>query len=215
MTQSITTTTSRRRTTHGQQTRQTILKVAVDVASIEGLEGLSIGRLASELGMSKSGLFAHFGSKEELQLAVIDTAREIFAAEVIQPAYSAQPGIARLEALMTAWLSYGERKVFRGGCFFAAVAVEFDSRPGVVRDRIAELIQQWLETVSQIIQEAKDLGEVTPDVDAAQLAFELHTTLWGANGLLQLLNNEQIVTQTKTAITQRLQRIKLPKPLEG
>lgn len=199
----------RRRTTHGQQTRQIILKTAVDVASVEGLEGLSIGRLAAELGMSKSGLFAHFGSKEELQLATIDTALDIFTAEVIQPTQVAQPGAARLKALINAWLSYGECRVFRGGCFFAAVAVEFDGRPGVVRDRITSLVQEWLELVKQVIQEAQDLGEVDPHVDAAQLAFELHTTMWGANTLLQLYDREQIATQTKTTITQWLHRVLL------
>jgi len=130
MVQSVNVPPSRRRTAHGKQTHQTILRTAVDVASVEGLEGLSIGRLATELGMSKSGLFAHFGSKEELQLAAIDTAVEIYATEVVQPAMAVEPGLARLQALMEAWLSYGERKVFRGGCFFAAIAVEFDGRPG-------------------------------------------------------------------------------------
>ncbi len=90
--------------------------------------------------MSKSGLFAHFGSKEELQLAAIAMALDIFTTEVIQPAKEAQPGIARLQALFDAWCSYGKRKVFRGECFSAAVAAEFDSRPGIVRDRLADLI---------------------------------------------------------------------------
>lgn len=204
MTQSRTT-TARRRTAHGKQTRQAILKTAVHVASVEGLEGLSIGRLATELGMSKSGLFGHFGSKEDLQLAAIDTALEIFRAEVIQPARATPPGIARLQALCNAWLSYGERKVFRGGCFFAAVATEFDSRPGVVRDRLATLMQQWLNLLEKVIQEAKDLGELHAEVDPAQLAFELITTMWGANAMLQLCDNQQVVTHTRNAIAQRLQ----------
>jgi AcrR family transcriptional regulator len=204
MSQSGSATAPRRRTTHGQQTRAAILKTAVNVASMEGLEGLSIGRLAAELGMSKSGLFAHFGSKEDLQLAAIETALDIFAAEVVQPARAAEPGMARLQTLVNAWLSYGERQVFPGGCFFAAVAVEFDSRPGVVRDRVLALVQQWLTTLEQIIQEAQSLGELDPTVDAAQLAFELNATMWGANAMLQLCNREQVVAQTKRAIAHRL-----------
>ncbi|MBD2057405.1 TetR/AcrR family transcriptional regulator [Oculatella sp. FACHB-28] len=202
------TVTARRRTAHGQRTRQAILKTATDVASVEGLEGLSIGRLAAELGMSKSGLFAHFGSKEELQLAAIDTALEIYTAEVIQPAMAAQAGITRLEALTNAWLSYGERKVFRGGCFFAAVTVEFDSRPSVVRDRLVDLMQQWLNMIEQFIQEAKDLGELRPDVDASQLAFELHATMWGANAMAQLFEETKIAAQTRRAIADRLNAVR-------
>jgi len=195
----------RRRTTHGQQIRQTILRVAVNVASVEGLEGLSIGRLATELGMSKSGLFAHFGSKEELQLAAIDMALEIFTQEVIQPAALISPGMNRLQTLIQAWLSYGEQKVFRGGCFFAAVATEFDSRPGVVRDRIATLIKQWLTLLETYIQEAKDLGDLDPKVEAAQLALELHALMWGANAILQLYENKQFGAYLKRAIADRLQ----------
>ncbi|HIK17656.1 MAG TPA: TetR/AcrR family transcriptional regulator [Leptolyngbyaceae cyanobacterium M33_DOE_097] len=197
----------RRSTTQGRQTRQAILKTAVNVASVEGLEGLSIGRLASELGMSKSGLFAHFGSKEELQLAAIATAQAIFINEVIRPTRKALPGMTRLYALMEAWLAYGERKVFAGGCFFAAAAMEFDSRPGVVRDRLADITNQWLQRLEKWIGEAKERGEIRADVDAAQLAFELHTLMWGANTMLQLYDNAQVKNQMKTAIAHRLQSI--------
>lgn len=183
------------------------MRAAVDLASVEGLEGLSIGHLAAELGMSKSGLFAHFGSKEELQLAAIDTALDIFVAEVIRPARMAKPGFTRLQALCDAWVSYVERKVFRGGCFFMAVAIEFDSRPGVVRDRVAGLMQQWEGLLRQILQQAQDLGEIRAEVDAAQLAFELITLMWGANALLQLHSDSRVAIQTRTAVAQRLQSI--------
>jgi len=208
MTPTQPTSPSRRRlTAQGQQTRQAILKTAVNVASVEGLEGLSIGRLANELGMSKSGLFAHFGSKEELQLAAIATAQAIFINEVIRPTRKAPPGMARLHTLMEAWLAYGERKVFAGGCFFAVATMEFDSRPGVVRDRLVSITTQWLQRLEKWIIEAKDRGEIRADVDATQLAFELHTLMWGANTMLQLYDNSQVKNQMKIAIAHRLQSI--------
>ncbi|HEX8188504.1 MAG TPA: helix-turn-helix domain-containing protein, partial [Pyrinomonadaceae bacterium] len=128
------------RRAHGERTRQAILEAAVDIASEEGLEGLTIGRLAAELSMSKSGLFAHFGSKEELQLATVEAARDVFVREVVRPAFGAPRGLARLWQLCDVWLGYVRREVFRGGCFFAAAAAEFDGRPGAVRDRVAAIM---------------------------------------------------------------------------
>src|SRR6188472_3204529 len=120
---------------HGAQTRGTIVRAAADLASVEGLDGLSIGRLATELAMSKSGLFAHFGSKESLQLATIEEARQRYVREVIAPALASGSGIKRLHALCESFLSYVERGVFPGGCFFAAATAEFDCKaPGPVRD---------------------------------------------------------------------------------
>jgi AcrR family transcriptional regulator len=118
-----------RRRERGRRTRESILDAAVDLASVEGLDGLTIGRLASALGMSKSGLFAHFGSKEELQLATIEAASEIYIREVIAPARDAERGLPRLVALMDHWLDYLRREVFKGGCFFDAARSEYDSRP--------------------------------------------------------------------------------------
>jgi AcrR family transcriptional regulator len=125
-------------TDQATETRREILRVAVDLASAEGLEGLSMGRLADELHMSKTGIFAHFGSKEQLQLATVDAAKQIFLEQVVQPALQSPRGIPRLKAMLENWLGYVESIVFRGGCFFAAASAEFDSRPGSVRDRIAE-----------------------------------------------------------------------------
>src|SRR5207247_3855694 len=135
---------------HGAQTRGTIVRAAADLASVEGLDGLSIGRLASELAMSKSGLFAHFGSKEELQLAAIEEARQRYVQEVIAPGLAAGSGITRLYALCEAFLSYIERGVFPGGCFFASAMAEFDCKaPGPVRDRIAECQHEWMNTLDR------------------------------------------------------------------
>src|SRR6202046_3553710 len=140
----------------GARTRTTILRAAAGLASVDGLDGLSIGRLATELAMSKSGLFAHFGSKEELQLATIEEAREIYAREVIEPARAGGAGIIRLHALCEAFLSYLERAVFPGGCFFASAMAEFDSKaPGPVRDRIAQCQDQGLTTLAHTADETQ------------------------------------------------------------
>ncbi len=142
------------RRARGDRTRRAILERAVQVASADGLEGLSIGQLASELGVSKSGLFAHFGSKTDLQLATIDAAREIFIEEVIGGS-QAGSGSGRLLSLIDAWLGYMEREVFRGGDFFSAVSTEFDGRPGPVRDRIASVMGEWLLALEAAIQDAQ------------------------------------------------------------
>src|SRR5229473_5043438 len=131
-------------TEQATRTRQEILRLATDIASAEGLEGLSIGRLATELRMSKTGIFAHFGSKEQLQLATIDAAKQIFFQQVVQPSLDSPRGTLRLNAMLDNWLGYVERIVFRGGCFFSAASAEFDSRPGTVRDQIAELTKAWM-----------------------------------------------------------------------
>src|SRR2546422_5997738 len=136
---------SKARQAQGDRSRQAILEVAVHLASVEGLEGLTIGRLASETGMSKSGLFAHFGSKEDLQLATVEAARSIFIENVIRPTFEAKKGLPRLKRLCEIWFDYAQNHVFRGGCFFAAASAQFDNRPGRVRDRIAGIMKEWLQ----------------------------------------------------------------------
>jgi len=149
----------------GQRTRQTILDRAVDLASVEGLEGLTIGRLADELELSKSGLFAHFGSKEELQLATIEQARERFLNEVFRPALAEERGYPRLVAMCHAWLDYVKRGVFPGGCFFAAASFEFDGRPGVVRDAVASTMNEWIAAITKAVQIAQEEGHLDKSVD--------------------------------------------------
>src|SRR5207302_10989533 len=138
-----------RRRLRGMRTRQSILVHAARVGSAEGLEAVSLQRLAGDLGISKSGLFAHFGSKEELHRAAIEAAGKTFAAEVIRPALAAPRGVGRVWALCNSWLSYLERGVFPGGCFFWAVAEEFDSRPGPVRDSVLEKKAYWSYTIER------------------------------------------------------------------
>jgi len=196
----------RGRKAQGQRTRHAILETAVHIASAEGLQGLTIGRLALELSMSKSGLFAHFGSKEELQIATVETARSIFINEVIKPAFAANEGLVRLRTLCDTWLGYVQNGIFRGGCFFAAAAAEFDSRPGVVRDRIAEIMKEWLATLQRAIMEAQNAGQLKSDVDATQLAFEFNSLELGANWAFQLHGDLRAFTRAREAIRERLGR---------
>jgi AcrR family transcriptional regulator len=166
----------------GRRTRASILATAVDIASVEGLEGLTIGRLATELGMSKSGLFAHFGSKEELQLATIGAARDVFIEEVVHPVRTAGRGLPRLRALLEAHLAYLRRNVFQGGCFFGAARMEFDSRPpGPVRDAIAQQTDDWLALLAARVHAAQEAGHLDPDIEPEQLAFELDALQAAAN----------------------------------
>ena len=190
---------------HGARTRGTIVRAAADLASVEGLDGLSIGRLASELAMSKSGLFAHFGSKEELQLATIEEARQRYAREVIEPARAAGSGITRLHALCEAFLSYLERAVFPGGCFFASAMAEFDSKaPGPVRDRIAQCQDQWMSTLERAAQQAQEQGELRTGSDPRQLAFELEAALLSANWYFHLFNDATYLDRARRAVRARL-----------
>ena len=203
------------RKAQGERTRKAILEAAVHIASAEGLEGLTIGRLALELSMSKSGLFAHFGSKEDLQVATVEAARAIFIREVIKPAFETGQGLLRLWKLCDIWLSYVQSGVFRGGCFFAAAAAEFDSRPGPVRDRIAEIMKEWLATLRTTIIDAQTAGQLVKDVDATQLAFEFNSLELGANWAFQLYGDKKAFKRAREAMRQSLIRYatKLGTPL--
>jgi AcrR family transcriptional regulator len=194
----------------GRRTRESILDTAVQLASVEGLDGITIGRLAAELGMSKSGLFAHFGSKEELQLATIDTAREIFIDTVIAPAREADRGLPRLEALMDNWLLYMRREVFRGGCFFDAVRSEYNSRPpGPVRDAVWADFAAWFEIVTNRVKSAQALGHLDPEADPDQVAYELDALGGAANVRFQLDRDEAWFERARTAIRARLQALRI------
>ena len=197
---------SKARQAQGDRSRQAILEVAVHLASVEGLEGLTIGRLASETDMSKSGLFAHFGSKEDLQLATVEAARSIFIENVIRPTFEAKKGLPRLKRLCEIWFDYAQNHVFRGGCFFAAASAEFDSRPGRVRDRVAEIMKEWLEVLRWAVVESQEAGQFDPKVDAIQLAFEINALEIGANWALQLFGDKQAFTRARAAVLERLQR---------
>jgi AcrR family transcriptional regulator len=190
----------------GLKTRRAILRKAVNIASLEGLEGLTIGKLASTLGISKSGLFAHFGSKEDLQCSVVDQARDIFVEKVIRPAWHFK-GLRRLRALCENWLSYGEQKVFPGGCFFSAASLEFDDRPGPVRDRIVGLMKKWLENLEHAARDAQSAGEIRKDVDVCQLAFEIQALAMGGNWSSRLFRDQSAFSSAKAAILRRIDQV--------
>jgi AcrR family transcriptional regulator len=196
----------------GERTRNSILDRAVDLASLEGLEGLTIGRLADDLGMSKSGLFAHFGSKQELQLGAVQMAGERFINEVFRPALKAQRGYPRLLAICKGWLSYIRRNVFPGGCFFAAASFEFDGRPGPVRDAIVSAMDDWVGALEKAVRMAQDEGHLDPDLDPAQLAFELNSIFFGANFAFQLRSDRRALALAMKAIEDRLENLRVTPP---
>ena len=190
----------------GQASRDTILRTAAMLATTRGLDGLSIGDLAAEVGMSKSGLYAHFKSKEEMELATIETAAAIFDSEVLQPVAQVPPGIARLKSLANSVLSYLERRVFPGGCFFAAVAMELDTRPGPTRDRVVEVLNSWRASLRQCLLDAQTLGEIDPTADVDQAVFEIQAMLFAANFLFVMTNDPIRLTQARRGVESVLAR---------
>jgi AcrR family transcriptional regulator len=194
----------------GLRTRETILASAVNIASVQGLEGLTVGTLAAQLRMSKSGLFAHFGSKEELQLATIELARQIFIDHVSRPAISAPKGMPRLWGLLDHWLALVEKRVFSGGCFFSAASFEFDSRRGVVRDRIAAIMREWIDVLVRAVQQAQDAGHIRSSVNPTGLAFEIQGIALGGHWAYQLLDDKQAYSRARTTVLEKLRSIATP-----
>ncbi len=188
----------------GERTRAAILDEAAKLATVDGLEGLSIGRLARATGMSKSGLYAHFGSKLDLQLATVESARQTFVAEVLRPALRAPRGIQRLLAACEEFLAHVERRVFPGGCFFSAAAVDVGTRPGPVHDAIVAQRIQWLALLERLAREATDEGELDPSIDPVQLAFELQALLVAANTSFILQGDARAFARAHIAIHVRL-----------
>jgi AcrR family transcriptional regulator len=174
------------RRARGARTRGTALVAAVQLASVEGLEGLSIAHLASRLGTAKSSVHAAFGSKEALQLAVIAHTRDILVELVIAPALTTPPGLTRLAALGDGWMSYLEAKTFEGGCVLSSASLEMDGRPGVVRDAVAAVMREWLDLLRSNVESAVAAGEIRAEIDPAQLAFELNAVGMAANWQSQL-----------------------------
>ena len=194
--------------TKGERTREAILDTAAALATQEGLAPLSIGRLAEASGMSKSGLFAHFGSKEELQLATVDHAASMFVAEVIAPAREAPRGLPRVWALCDHMIDYTQRQVFPGGCFFAATSFEFNNRPGPVRDRIAEMMASWLSYLEHAVEQAQEAGEIDDSVSARDLAFQLDAFAQAGNAQFQLFRDPVVFDEARRAIRERIESLR-------
>ena len=173
----------------GAATRDRIIESALRTASVEGLEGISLGRLASDVGMSKSGLFAHFGSKEELQLDVLQAAAEKFAEAVIKPALAAPRGEPRVRALFEHWLTWERHESLPGGCVFMHAAAELDDRPGPARDSLAEWQRQWLQMLARAARIAIDAGDFRPELDADLFAFQMLGLVLGYYHARRLLDD--------------------------
>ncbi len=192
------------RRARGDTSRRAVMRAAVDLASVTGLEGLSLGSLAIETSMSKGGVVALFGTKEQLQLATVAAAREIFVAKVITPALELPGGIVRLRALIDNWLDYSESRVFSGGCFFAAATAELRSQPGPLRDAVASLMTQWHAFLAGAIERAVAKGELPESTDATQLTFEITSLLDGANDRSLLFDSPEPYSYARTAIARLL-----------
>ncbi len=175
----------------GEQTRAAILDRAVDLASAEGLEGLTIGRLAAELEMSKSGLFGHFGSKQELQLATVEAAAQRFRVNVIEPALSAPEGAPRLLAMGERYLD--QLGTYSGGCFWGSTSAEYDDRPGPVRDAIAAALDAWM---ALLVRQA----EVAGVEDPRRFAFELYAVIMGANSRYRISGDPEVFELARSSL---------------
>jgi AcrR family transcriptional regulator len=190
----------------GQQTRQAILAGALKIAAREGLAALTIGRLAEELRMSKSGLFAHFHSKQALELATVEKAREVFAEAVLQPAQAGRGGIERLWNLCDLWLLHVEQRVFSGAYFFTGAFFEYADRPGPIAEAITRVAQEWFKTLRKAVQEAQEQEEINPDAQAKQVARELNGRLVGAYWA-HLLGGGDCCRESRAALLSRLREL--------
>ena len=195
---------ARRRRSDGERSRNAILREAAQLATVEGIGGLSIGRLAEAVGMSKSGLFAHFGSKEELQLATIETAGALYTETVIEPALLAPTGLERLRQLAENFLRHVEDGVYPGGCFFASVAAEMDTHPGPVRDHAVQLGVEWSRLLETAVRDAQAEGAIDLSEDPEQLAFELDAYLLLANAQFVVSQESAPIDRARRAIERRL-----------
>jgi AcrR family transcriptional regulator len=186
----------------GAETRAAILDRAVDLASAEGLEGLTIGCLATQLEMSKSGLFSHFGSKQELQLATVEAAAQRFTRAVIEPAAEAADGLPRLRAMGEAYLAHLEGDAYAGGCFWVATSAEYDDRPGPVRDAIAAALDAWLGEIER-------QAEVACLPEPNRVAFELYAVVMGANSRYRISKDRRVFAYARDAVERLLAPAKL------
>lgn len=201
-----------RRRSDGAATHAAILDTAMRLASVEGLGSLTIGRLAHALGVSKSGVFAHFSSKVQLQRETIDAARAVFEREVVGTSMTAPEGLERVEAFCHAYLDYVERGVFPGGCFFAHVLAEFDAQDGPIHAEVLADQVAWGGMMLRQIDDAKRLGEVHPDTDGEQLAFELLAPLELANYLATLRRDPSVVERGRSAVRTTIARVRATGP---
>ncbi len=190
----------------GEQTRTAIVGHALRLASAVGLEGLTIGGLADDLKLSKSGLFAHFGSKERLQIEVLEAAAQLFVDHVVRPAVRKPRGEPRIREMFERWLRWSSRSGLPGGCPFVAAAAELDDRPGPVRDALVTTQEQWIEALERAAKLAVAQGHFRHDLDASQFAFELYSLMLGAHYFARLLNTPGAHKRTRGAFEALIER---------
>jgi AcrR family transcriptional regulator len=190
------------RRARGDATRRAIVRRAMQIAGTEGLDGISLARLAADLGISKSGLFAHFDSKEELQLATLRGARRFFTRHAVEPAQAVPEGLPRLRALVDAWLTYLGEEADAGGCLFIEGAAEYNGRTGPVRDMIADTMSRWLGLLTEQAEIAVEKGEL--DSEPERLAWELHAFGLALNWDRQLYGNAAALDRARAAADARL-----------
>ena len=196
----------RRPRADGERTRGAILRAAASLATVDGLEGLSIGNLAAAIGMSKSGLYAHFGSKQDLQLATVQEAGRIFADEVVQPALAAPAGLAQLEAVCEAFFNHLQRRTFPGGCFFAGAALEMGTRPGPVKEAVAAFQAGFVDLLRGFAATAIQQNELPAGEDPDGLAFELNGIILAADANFVLHDNPAVLDLARQVVRRRLAR---------
>jgi AcrR family transcriptional regulator len=195
---------ARRQRSDGERRREAIVREAVSLATVDGLEGLSIGNLADGLGMSKSGVYAHFGSKQDLQLATVDEAERIFRSEVIEPALAAAPGLGQLLAVCDAYLDHLAHRTFPGGCFFAGAVLEMGTRPGPVKERIAAFQNSFAALIRSFVVTAINRHELPADEDPEALTFELNGIILAANSRFVLSDDPQMLELPRKLVRRRL-----------
>jgi AcrR family transcriptional regulator len=196
----------RRSVAEARDTHAAIVARAVDLASVEGLEGLTIGRLAGDMQMSKAGVIGHFGTKEELQLQALRAANAVFRREVWDPNAHRKPGLPRLLAICDAWIGYLERRVFPGGCFITAASCEFDGRPGRVREAVRNSVLLWRRVLEDEVRAAQAAGDLPKRTDPALVAFQISAIALATNQAIQLLGDDRGPTLPRAALRQLLER---------
>jgi AcrR family transcriptional regulator len=196
----------RRSQAEARRTRAAIVERAVELSSLEGLEGMTLGRLADELRMSKSGVIGHFGSKGSLQLTTLKAANEIFKREVWDRTEEAEPGLPRLLAICDAWISYLERSVFPGGCFMTAAACELDGRGGPLRDAVADAMSRWYRALEHHVRVAVDAGDLPAGTDPGAIALKLNGLAMAANQALQLFGDREAAQTARLAMRAALRQ---------
>jgi len=194
----------------GDDSRASILSTAVRLASQVGIEGITLGSLATELNRSKSGLFAHFDSKESLQIATLEFAAQRFIEVVVKPSFAERRGEPRLRALFERWLAWAQDEHEHTGCVFIAAAAELDDQPGSVRDHLVRIERDWLDTLSKAAEIAVREGHLRDDLDPEQFAFELHAVMLGYHHASRLLRERDAARRAHDAFGRLLADARRP-----